>query len=611
MEDLPWRLAIDFGTSNTTATISVGTEGVRVLRLGSRSDAVPSCVAVYNGEITTGEAALQVAGIHPAAFEPTPKRRLSENEVLLGGQVFDSTNLVAAVLRFVVAQAIRFVGGREPAEVVLTHPEAWDAYMKQRLMDAAVAAGIPEERLVLLPEPVAAAWHYASGPENQPGMYIAVLDFGGGTCDAAVLQLADTPQGPSYQVVSSDGIDPLGGHDFDTQLENWVYAQLAAEGKTKLLQGLRSEHAAADRAVLRDQIREAKHALSFHNSAPIGVRSGKHEWVCTVTRAEFEQLIAPQVDRAVELVHQVILRALPGVEQLHRVYLSGGSSYIPLLQSKLGEILPLKLGLMGDPKQVTSIGALQTPRPSQSTDGPIHHHSRKISRWLIAGGASLGAALIAAAIAMAIPNEGGVSGAPPEPGPGTTTSTGAVSDSGNSGPPDTPTPTRTPSSPTTTAGARLCGGIARPDLSTDECALLNSGISASLISSESCTPDTEIGSAAAGISCQVDYSSVLTPSQLPLLGIYRYDTVNALDSTFSQYVKDLGAAERSVTQPPAWGDWEIEGVPQGRIMGFVQDGVNHLVWTEDDALLEMWASSSEADLKQLYAWWQEESQLGK
>ena len=361
MERIPWRLAIDFGTSNSAAAVAQDEGRPHALRLGARSDAIPSCVAAYNGEILTGDAALQISGIYPAAFEPTPKRRLGEEAVVLGGVICDPVDLVAAVLEFILGQATRFVGGGSPAQVVLTHPEAWDEYLKARLRAAALKAGIPEESIVLMPEPVAAGWHYAAGSDVDPGTHVAVLDFGGGTCDAAVLELAQTPDGPAFHVVAADGIDPLGGHDFDAQLENWVYSQLAAEGKDELLDGLKSEHSGADRAHLRDQIREAKHALSFHASAPIGVRSGQHEWVCTVTRAEFEQLIEPQLSRAVELVQQVIREALPSAEQLRKVYLTGGSSHIPALQARLSEILPMKLGLMGDPKQVTSIGALEAP----------------------------------------------------------------------------------------------------------------------------------------------------------------------------------------------------------------------------------------------------------
>lgn len=642
MEQLPWRLSIDFGTSNTAAAVVQGNGGVFVLRLGSRSDAIPSCVAVYTGEILVGEAAQQIAGIYPSAFEPTPKRRLGEEAIVLAGTTYDPAELVAAVLRYVMLQATRFVGGGSPTEVVLTHPDAWDDYMKGRLAAAARMAGVEENALTLMPEPVAAGWHYAAGSDVGAGAHVAVLDFGGGTCDASVLHLAQTPTGPVFHVVASRGIDPLGGHDFDAQLENWVYGQLAAEGKADLLAGLGSERAAADRAVLRDQVREAKHALSFHGSAPIGVRSGGHEWVCTVTRGEFEGLIDSQVRRAVELVHGVIRQAVPSVQQLHKVYLTGGSSYIPALQAKLAEILPLKLGLLGDPKQITSIGALQAPAlprravPAPVPDRPIFGHpvpalplraptpatnmgevpaangvqealvtsagvgeasarmpgaprdartspSKLSKKLLIGAGSGVTVLLVVATIALASALQ--PPGGSASPGP---SSSGPVSSS---------------------AEPRLCGGAQRDELSDGECTLLSDATNLGLVNAASCDANTDLVAASHGLICDPPSTSGFTPAEKPAIFVYGYTEAEAMHSEFDQIIDQFGAAERSVTIPPGWQDWTISNDPtkkvQGRILGATQDGTNYLVWTEDEVLLEFWAVSKVADVSRLHEWWRQ------
>lgn len=618
MPDSEWRLAIDFGTSNTAASVVQGDGRVLVLRLGARSDAITSSVAVYNGEILAGEAALQVAGVFPAAFEPTPKRRLGEDAVLLGGSVFDPVELVAAVLRYVLSQAIRFAGGGFPSQVVLTHPEPWDAYMQQRLAAAAVCAGISEQNLVLLSEPVAAAWHYAATSEIPPRAHVAVLDFGGGTCDAAVLKLSETQEGPSFQVVSSGGIDPLGGHDFDAQLEKWVYSQLAAEGQKGLLQSLSAERAAADRAVLRDQVREAKHALSFHSSAPIGVRSGDHEWVCTITRREFEQLIDSQISRAAELVQKVISDALPKMEELHRVYLTGGSSYIPALQAKLGELLPLKLGLLGDPKQVTSTGALQAPIPlkqepaggqtsasvangletaagtadvtgvpltksdvSQNQRIPVQASATTTAsesqgpagrsrKMLIAGGAVITAAILGSVLMLSNTGTG------PRP---------------NTAPPS----------------ARTCGGVPQGDLSASECDLLNRQQSrTSLVVAESCTSNPDPQGAGSAIVCDPAADSRFGPASQATIYVYGYDSADALASSFETDVNRSGAGKGSVTEPPAWEIWTYRGTAanQGRILSFTTGDSSVLEWTDDKALMKIRAESN-ATVDELYNWWQD------
>ncbi|MDQ0616761.1 Hsp70 family protein [Arthrobacter globiformis] len=624
MEGTPWRLAIDFGTSNSAAAVAQINGGVVVLRLGARSDAIPSCVAAYNGEILTGDAALQIAGIYPAAFESTPKRRLGEEAVVLGGTICDPVDLVAAVFRFVIGQAARFVGGGLPAQVVLTHPEAWDEYLKGRLIAAALKAGIPEESIVLMPEPVAAGWHYAATSDVDAGTQVAVLDFGGGTCDAAVLELAETAEGPAFHVIASGGIDPLGGHDFDAQLEDWVYSQLAAEGKNELLQGLKSERSGADRAVLRDQVREAKHALSFHGSAPIGVRSGEHEWVCTVTRGEFEHLIERQLSRAVELVQQIIQQALPSVQQLHKVYLTGGSSHIPALQARLSEILPMKLGLMGDPKQVTSIGALEAPRSRGRPASPEHVHdavaeaaapgreptaerdsgrgrsrSKPAPLWrskvssgakdghspprlprkvLIGGGVAASAALLVAAVLLA-----------PE---GTQPTSPGSSSAG-----------RTQAPPST----RECGGKERPDLREGECNLLTSVNALGLVAPDSCVSNKDLAGASYGLTCGPPTNSNFSSTERPAIYVYGYPSAESLNASFDSLIKRYNAAPGPATKPPGWETWHLRGdttrTVRGRVLSASEGGTNYLIWTEDESLMEIQAVSQEADITKLHAWW--------
>ncbi|TLM82964.1 Hsp70 family protein [Pseudarthrobacter sp. NamE2] len=618
MTNAAWRLAIDFGTSNTAASMVRGDGGVTVLRLGARSDAITSSVAVYNGELLAGEAAMQVAGISPAAFEPTPKRRLGEDAVVLGERVFDPIDLVAAILGHVHRQAIRYAGGDFPSQVVLTHPEPWDFYMQQRLTAAAVRAGIPEQQIVLLSEPVAAAWHYASISKIEAGAHIAVLDFGGGTCDAAVLRLSAAGTGPIFEVVASAGIDPLGGHDFDAQLEKWVHVQLAEEGKTSLLESLAGPRAAADRAVLRDQVREAKHALSFHGSAPIGVRSGDHEWVCTVTRSEFEQLIDSNVNRAVNLVQEVINDALPSMEHLHRVYLTGGSSYIPALQSKLSELLPLKLGLMEDPKQVTSIGALQAPLPaeqpawseytpdqaSEDHGSPITAEHVDTAEILVTNSShrssSLGkqnlssrprklhlsrrTSVAAAALAMVVV---------------AIFATITVLTNARTG----PDPMSQPSGST-----QACDTALEGDLSIEECNLLLGHRSLPLLlNPDTCTHNPEPQGAISSIICDAANHSGFSPALRPKVLVYSYESAEALKSSFEADVDSLGATRGSVTQPPAWETWRLETGnlnAHGQLLSSASNNGSLLEWTDENARLKLRAESA-ATIDMLYSWWQD------
>src|SRR5699024_7560895 len=103
---------------------------------------------------------------------------------------------------------------------------------------------------------------------------IAVADFGGGTFDVARLSTETGPEGLLLHVGTVDGIDPLGGDDFDEQIERWVRDQLVSEGRRDLLDQLDSATGLAARSTLREEITRAKHALSHHASAPLAVVVG-------------------------------------------------------------------------------------------------------------------------------------------------------------------------------------------------------------------------------------------------------------------------------------------------------------------------------------------------
>jgi hypothetical protein len=88
----------------------------------------------------------------------------------------------------VLDETIRPLGGEKPDEVRLTHPAQWGPVRRNVLLSAARLAGMGNA-VSLVPEPVAAAAHFASFPGKSlaPGQALAVYDLGAGTFDVAVV----------------------------------------------------------------------------------------------------------------------------------------------------------------------------------------------------------------------------------------------------------------------------------------------------------------------------------------------------------------------------------------------------------------------------------------
>ena len=139
---------------------------------------------------------------------------------------FNLESLVAIVLAELRQQTERFVG-RRLRSVVLGRPVALgqtdeeDQLVEDRLLRAAERAGF--EELAVCPEPLAAALEPVHGPARGR---ILSLDFGGGTFDAAVLELLEDDgelvpelQGTGGANVGGDLID---GIIFDSYFADYL-----------------------------------------------------------------------------------------------------------------------------------------------------------------------------------------------------------------------------------------------------------------------------------------------------------------------------------------------------------------------------------------------------
>ncbi|MBV9722249.1 MAG: Hsp70 family protein, partial [Mycobacterium sp.] len=301
----------------------------------------------------------QAALSAPDAFEVSPKRRLADREVFLASAMVPVTKMVAAVFAEVLGKASGVMGG-PPELVVITHPDQWSTPLQQLLIEGACAGGVDAARMRLVSEAQAAASFYATSAPSAVavGARLVVFDFGAGTCDVAVL---DKQSEHSFAVIASDGLDGLGGQDLDARIEAWVRRQVAISDPV-LFAAITDAAAIANRLTLEEHIRGAKEALSEAATAAIVVTAGASTQVLQLTRDEFEELIGPDIDRAVQLTQRVMAQANERVPcaQTPTIYLTGGSSAIPLVHSRLAELG--SVGVLGDPKTVVAQGALYTPQ---------------------------------------------------------------------------------------------------------------------------------------------------------------------------------------------------------------------------------------------------------
>ncbi|WP_084562655.1 Hsp70 family protein [Corynebacterium aquilae] len=360
MSTSDWTLGIDFGTSNTAAAHeSTGEALVETINLSNGNNTMPSSVYMESLDaVETGESAIAKAEVDPKGFIPAPKRLIAQQSFHFGGVEVPSSVPVAAVLSAVVQKAVREHGGNRPAQLVLTHPEAWSESEIRVLLEAAQSLGLGTEHITTVSEPQAAAHYYSAARKLEPGEKIAVFDFGGGTLDVAVLEAQSDE---SFKVIAARGSNAIGGKTFDALLRKWVDRQLE-DNNPELLEYLRKSATLAERFALEDSVRRAKELLSESASATVNVATDSFDTErLQISRSEFEALIAPVLAQAVNLTRAALSDAgIAESDDLVALYLTGGSSRIPVVQEEMKSVGPVVT--LDDPKTVVVQGALVAAR---------------------------------------------------------------------------------------------------------------------------------------------------------------------------------------------------------------------------------------------------------
>ena len=347
-------LSVDLGTSNTVAVLSAHGRPPRVVDVDG-SSMMPSAVfAADDGNLVVGRDAERRARLDPARFEPNPKRRVDEGTLLLGDQVVPVTDALAGVLRRVADETSRQLGGKKPDEVRLTHPAQWGPVRRNVLLSAARQAGMGSN-LVLVPEPVAAAAHFASFPGQTlvPGQALAVYDLGAGTFDVAIVGATQN----GFVVLAEAGLPDLGGLDVDQALLEHVGRQVSARDPGRwqsLLRPVSTGDRRAQRA-LREDVKAAKESLSRHPQTEVPLPEPFEDVL--VTRIELEALIRPSLLRSVELLAGTIRSTGMTPDRLVGIYLVGGSSRIPLIATLIAEQLRVVPSSLDQPETAVALGA--------------------------------------------------------------------------------------------------------------------------------------------------------------------------------------------------------------------------------------------------------------
>ncbi|MDD7917896.1 type VII secretion-associated protein [Actinomycetospora callitridis] len=399
-------VAIDLGVTTVAAAVDVSPDPRASAETVEPAEVPLDLAAVFapadGTALAVGAAARRLAPTDPSRYEPTPRLRVDDPDLLLGTRVVGIAEAWGAVLAGALERAGPLLRGDRPRHLVLTHPAGWDAGRREVLRRAGsgLAAG-----LTLLAEPVAAVAHAAwMRPQDEgrarPGP-VAVLDLGARGADASVLA-PDPGRCGGARLLARRRDDRFGGDDADELLLGHLLSTLADEPTPE--DPSREDPAArrdADRVrevvaattlgdrrhrqVLLDDVRAAKEQLSDAEQAAVPLPG--RLTAAWLSRGELTEVLRPSLRRVVDLLAETLADAGTGPEHLDGVWLTGGGARIPLLGALVHRELGVPATVAPEPRLVVVRGALVVAREDEALLGGVAGAGAASSRVRAGAGA--------------------------------------------------------------------------------------------------------------------------------------------------------------------------------------------------------------------------------
>ena len=203
------------GFQTTPSVVAFTKKGEVLTGLPARRQAVSNPTnTVYSSKRFIGRSFSEMKeDLKGYPFKTTEKKGAGTCAFQVGGKEMSPEKIASFILMKLKRDAEAYLG-TEVKEAVITVPAYFNDTQRQATKDAGTVAGLDVKRIIN--EPTAAALAY--GMDKKKSSKIAVYDFGGGTFDISILEIADQV----VEVKATNGDTRLGGDDFDRVVLQWM-----------------------------------------------------------------------------------------------------------------------------------------------------------------------------------------------------------------------------------------------------------------------------------------------------------------------------------------------------------------------------------------------------
>ncbi|RPA87877.1 heat shock protein 70 [Ascobolus immersus RN42] len=366
-------IGIDLGTTNSAVAVMEG-KVPKIIENAEGARTTPSVIGfTAEGERLVGVAAKRQAVVNPEntlfATKRLIGRKFTDAEVQKDikqvpfkivahtngdawvearGQKYSPSQIGSFVLNKMKETAEAYLG-KKVQNAVVTVPAYFNDSQRQATKDAGQIAGLNVLRVVN--EPTAAALAY--GLDKSEDKVVAVFDLGGGTFDISILEI----QKGVFEVKSTNGDTHLGGEDFDIALVRYLVDAFKKESGLDLS----NDRMAIQR--IREAAEKAKIELSSALQTDINLpfitadASGPKHINQKLTRAQFEQLVGPLIQKTIEPTRKALKDAGLQAKEIQEVILVGGMSRMPKVTETVKSIFGRDASKSVNPDEAVAIGA--------------------------------------------------------------------------------------------------------------------------------------------------------------------------------------------------------------------------------------------------------------
>lgn len=239
--------------------------------------------------------------------------------------------------------------GEKIEEAIITCPAYFDDSQRKVTKIAGEIAGFKVRRVIN--EPTAAALAY--GLTKKTEQQIVVYDFGGGTFDISILDVAED----TVEVKATNGNTHLGGDDFDQKIIDWLVEQFRKD------QGIDLSQDKLSLQRLKEAAEKAKIELSTTMETDINLpfvtsdASGPKHLDYKLSRAQFEEMVKEYIVSSIDLVKKTLQDAKLETKDIDEIVLVGGQTRMPKIQEEIKNLLGKEPQKDINPDEVVAVGA--------------------------------------------------------------------------------------------------------------------------------------------------------------------------------------------------------------------------------------------------------------